>query len=41
MRNSTKYPFRYSWSKILADAIWFTIFMTLLVKVVEALSSQG
>jgi hypothetical protein len=41
MRNSTRYPFRYTWSKAIADALWLTLFLTLLVKVIEGLSTQG
>jgi hypothetical protein len=41
MRSSTKHPFRYTWDKAIADAIWLALFLIMLVKVVEALSAQG
>lgn len=41
MRNSTKQHFRYTWDKIIANVFWFTVFMVLLIKVVESLATQG
>lgn len=39
MKRSTRYQFRYSWTKMLVDAIWLTITLTIMVKVVEGLTA--
>jgi hypothetical protein len=38
MRNSTKYPFRYTWTQMLSDAFWLVIILTMVVKVTDALT---
>jgi hypothetical protein len=38
MRDSTKYPFRYTWAKLFADAFWLTVLLTLLIKIIEGLT---
>lgn len=41
MRTFSRHPFRYTWRQAIVDAFWLTVVLTLLVKVVEALSAQG
>jgi len=38
MRKSHRESLPYTWSRFIANAIWLTVFITLFVKVAEALS---
>lgn len=38
MRNSTKYQFKYTWGRFLADIIWLTVIVASVVKIMETVS---
>jgi len=38
MRKTTKYPDPYTWSRFIADLVWLTVFITVFVKIAEAVT---